>query len=245
MHLVYWLITGIFFLAVAGWVGYFVPYKPDTRAATPPAGLQTHQSPAGAPAATPAASGQAPQSPAAAQATTPMRGGVLGILIDNRGRFSLTNFQVVIWSLVLLSLLAAVFIDRLLNGGLAGLPTAMNITVPTSLLVLAGISGGSAVIATAVKAAKFGKVDLNTSPQFRQIFMAEEGDNTDQTIDVTKFQGFFFTVIAVIAYIALASSQLASAKAPLDSLPDIGQGVTWLIGISHAAYLGAKIPDKE
>jgi len=236
MHLVYWLITGIFFLIVAGVVGNFVPYRPDTRAARAPA------PPAGGPAAQPS---QAPQPPTAGQASPPMRGDVLGILIDNRGRFSLTHFQVVLWSLVLLSLVGAVFLDRLLNGGLAGLPNAMNITVPTSLLILAGISGGSAVIATAVKAAKFGKVDPNAPPQFRQMFMTEEGDNTDQTIDVTKFQGFFFTVIAVVAYIALAASQLANAKTPLDSLPDIGQGVTWLIGISQAAYLGAKIPDKE
>jgi len=236
MHLVYWIVTGIFFLLVAGGVGFFVPYRPDSRpsrAPVPPAGGQAAQPP------------QAPQPAAAGQASPPMRGDVLGILIDNRGRFSLTHFQVVLWSLVLLSLLAAVFIDRLLNGGLAGLQTAMNITVPTSLLILAGISGGSAVIATAVKSAKFGKVDPNAPPQFRQIFMTEEGDNTDQTIDATKFQSFFFTLIAVAAYIALAASQLANAKTPLDSLPDIGQGVTWLIGISQAAYLGAKIPDKE
>jgi len=38
----------------------------------------------------------------------------LGILIDYRKRYSLAHFQVVVWSLVLLSLVGAVFLARLL-----------------------------------------------------------------------------------------------------------------------------------
>jgi hypothetical protein len=179
-----------------------------------------------------------------------LKGSPLGILIDNRGRFSLTSFQVVAWTWVLLSLLSAVFIDRLVGNGPAGLATAMNIGVPQSLLILAGISGGSAVLSSAVKATKIGKGDptadaAGPQPQFRQVFMVEEGDSTDKTVDVTKFQGFFFTVMAILAYLAMAGSMLAGATHPLDSLPDLGQGMTWLIGISHAAYIGGKIPDKE
>ena len=43
-------------------------------------------------------------------------GAPLGIFVDNRGRFSLTHFQIVTWSIVILSLISGVFWGRLLDG---------------------------------------------------------------------------------------------------------------------------------
>ena len=38
----------------------------------------------------------------------------LGILIDDRYRYSLTHFLIVLWSIVILSLIAGVFFGRLM-----------------------------------------------------------------------------------------------------------------------------------
>jgi hypothetical protein len=170
----------------------------------------------------------------------------LGILIDDRLRFSLTHLQVVLWTLVIISLLTAIFLARLFGEVCPG--EALNIQIPAEILTLAGISGGSAVVATATKSTRTDKVrkkikDDKKPTRFYQVFMVEEGENMDKVIDVTKFQNFFFTLIAVMAYIALVVSELSAVSIPA-GFPDFGKDILWLIGISHAAYVGGKFPEK-
>jgi hypothetical protein len=173
----------------------------------------------------------------------------LGILIDYRKRYSLAHFQVVVWSLVLLSLVGAVFLARLL----ARVPAdqLLNFSVPQDLLVLAGISSGTGVLATAVKATK------NTAAiqaaagktQFSQMFMVEEGSAADDVVDPTKFQNFIFTLVGVAAFVAMMATFLINANptapgAGLDALPGFGSGLLWLVGLSSGAYVSGKIPDR-
>jgi hypothetical protein len=173
---------------------------------------------------------------------------VLGILIDDRKRYSLAHFQLVAWGLVLTSLVAAVALARLLASVAPG--EVLNFNIPPNLLVLAGLAGGSTVLATAVKASKDTAQIQSKSgkTQFRQMFMVEEGDGTDSAVDPTKFQNFALTVIAIAVYIVMAGSYLAhtdlsSAGAP-NLLPNVAQGLLYLIGISQGAYVGAKIPNR-
>jgi hypothetical protein len=180
----------------------------------------------------------------------PRSGNVLGILIDERQRFSLTHLQVVLWTLVLLSLLLAVFLARLFNQGAVD---ALTFTIPPELLGLAGISGGSAVLSTAIKsshditnkknAAERRLINPGLEMALKQVFMLEEGSAADKVIDPTKFQSFFLTLIAVAAYVAMAGGALADVTVP-DGLPGFDPQLLWIIGISHGAYLGAKIPQK-
>jgi hypothetical protein len=172
------------------------------------------------------------------------RGKWWGILVDDRLRFSLTHLQVVLWTLVLLSLYGAVLLSRALHG----LPPSewLDIAVPEQLLILAGISGGSAVVATAAKSTRTAQIRaMNLSSQkqthFSQMFFVEEGAAADQVIDVTKFQGFFFTAIAVLVYIVASAFELAATSVPR-GLPELTPGLVWLIGISQAAYVGGKFP---
>ncbi len=169
----------------------------------------------------------------------------LGILIDDRQRFSLTHLQVVLWAIVFLSLLLAIFLTRLFWGAPGD---ALNITIPPEILGLAGISGGSAVIATAAKSTrtvavrKIARTGKRYS-RFSQVFMEEDGPSADKVVDVTKFQNFFLTLIAVVAYVAMASSKLAGPGVP-DAFPGFKPGLLWLIGISHTTYIGGKLPPK-
>jgi hypothetical protein len=222
--LVYWAITGVVMIVLAGLIGRRAKYWTDE-------GKEVSKN-------------------------------WLGILIDERQRFSLTHLQVVLWSLVLLSLLAALFLARLF-GGVA--PTEiLKITIPQEILVLAGISGGSAVIATAAKSTRTDEirklgtsgskiVPLDSTPNakplpahFSQIFMVEDGDMIDKVVDAAKFQNFFLTLIAVGAYVVIAASVLASTT-NLNNLafPGFSPDLLWLVGISHAAYVGNKfVPQK-
>ncbi len=198
------------------------------------------------------------------------QGSWLGILIDDRLRFSLTQFQVVLWTLLLLSLLIGIILARWLSR--SG-EDPLSITIPVEILTLAGISGGSAVLATATKSTNTAEVrdrmlGLHKPPaeldgiraaaekkamleegephatRLIQLFMVEDGSAADKVIDVTKFQNFFFTLIAVLAYAGLAASYLASTPVP-SGFPSFSQNLLWLIGISHATYLGGKFPKRE
>ena len=166
----------------------------------------------------------------------------LGILVDDRYRFSLTQLQIVTWSIVILSLISGVFFGRLL----AGVRDPLDFAIPSQVLGLLGISAGSAVTAVSIKATKDPASIGSEGPRFRQIFLAEEGMYADRVIDVTKYQNFITTIILVAAYVILsihAISDAGSARA-VTTLPDISGTFLILLGISHGAYLAAKVPSK-
>src|SRR5689334_11768768 len=76
--------------------------------------------------------------------------GPLGILLDNRERMSLNHLQTVLWTIVVLSLIAGVFFGRLV----AGVADPLGFTIPGQVLGLMGITVGSALAAGTVKATK-------------------------------------------------------------------------------------------
>jgi len=174
----------------------------------------------------------------------------LGILVDDRGRFSLTHFQIVLWTLVILSSLVGAFVSQNFD--------AASLRLSSELLGLMGISLGSTVLATGVKSAKDasgakiaragmkelpggqkvmrdGKED-ELRPHFAQIWLEEEGGQAEKVVNVSKFQSLIFTLVIVVYYVAAAWK--------VGGIPDLPQDVVWLIGISHAGYVGGKIPNR-
>jgi hypothetical protein len=81
-------------------------------------------------------------------------------------------------------------------------------------------------------------------PRFAQIFSVEEGPLADQVIDVTKFQNFVITLLLLVAYVALSISTLrhTGAVGQITSLPTFPAAFLTLLGISHAGYIGGKLP---
>ena len=180
------------------------------------------------------------------------RKSAVGILVDTRGRYSLNHLQIVMWTILILSSIAGVFLARLF----AGEADLMAFKIPQELLTLMGISVGSGTIAGAVKGAKdapgsgarvarAGAFTMSTgairniSAHFAQVFQEEQGDQADQVVDVTKFQNFILTLLAGIAFIVWTWKQTTLAGfAPLS------KDLLWLLGISHAGYIGGKLPNK-
>jgi hypothetical protein len=186
---------------------------------------------------------------------------VLGILIDNRGRFSLNHAQVVAWSVVIVSLVSGVFFGRLIDG----VASPLEFTIPERVFGLLGISLGAGVASGAVKANKSkeaaakpvsepppaGRASTRLAtyqatgraPFPAQMFMVEEGEHADDAIDITKFQSFGITVVLVVAYVAMAIHSIVHAKTAghVTSLPDIKGTFLVLLGIGYTGYTGGKL----
>jgi hypothetical protein len=177
-------------------------------------------------------------------------GSYLGILRDSRGRYSLTHVQILMWTVVVLSLISGVFVGRLIDDAAGG---PLGFSIPDSVLALMGISLGSAVTARAVKASKNTRRQANIAasdptvpPRLGQIILLEEGKFADKIVDVAKFQSLWVTLILVAAYIVMAVTQIhkAGSVAELTTLPDVAGGFVTLLAISHAGYLAGKLPDQ-
>jgi hypothetical protein len=193
----------------------------------------------------------------------------LGILIDNRGRFSLNRLQLIVWTTVVISLIAGVFFGRLIEG----VDGPLEFKIPGNVLGLLGISVGSAVGVAAIKsnkaatatappepppapevvapapngraATRLATYQATRRPPFLgQVFTVEEGAYADDVIDAGKFQSFAITIVLVVAYVAMAISSIsdAASAAQVTALPDLKGTFLVLLGISYAGYAGSKLP---
>jgi len=173
---------------------------------------------------------------------------ILGLLIDDRGRYSLTRFQVALWSILVISVVSGLFFGRL-TGGFAA--TALDFKIPPELLAAMGISAGSTAAATAVKASKnvirpeaVAAAGPQDPPRWMQMLLREEGDKADKIIDIAKFQNFWITLFLVGAYALLVGASIGQAKSVGDFvLPGFSATFLTLLGISHAGYIAGKLPN--
>lgn len=179
-----------------------------------------------------------------------IRRGYLGILIDRRGRYSLSQFQLFLWTVVILSLISGVFWGRLV----AGVSDSLGFVIPNELLAVLGISVGSTTAAAVVKTQKeasnpkgVAASDPTVPPHFSQIFLAEEGSMANKVVDIAKYQNFWITLVLVVAYAALAVATIQKTPSigDLKSLPGFSQGFLTLLLISHAGYLAGKLPTPQ
>ncbi|MEM7050976.1 MAG: hypothetical protein AAF604_15005 [Acidobacteriota bacterium] len=180
-----------------------------------------------------------------------------GALLDARQRFSLNRLQILMWTILVLSTMLAILVTNFETA------PGSSLAIPQQLLALMGISAGSATLAGAVKdgknatrpqkivggeafrariAANLGKpVEDMMSPQtpsFSQVLLEEEGaDGNERVISVTKFQNLIISAVVALIYIVLT----LEAK----GYPTLDNNFLWLVGISHAGYIGGKLPNKE
>ena len=162
----------------------------------------------------------------------------MAILIDKRNRYSLNQFQLVGWTLLILAAFVAVFIESF--------PKATIPIIPNTLLALMGISVGTSAFASGIKANKdaataaspsLAKVVSAAAPKFIQLTLEEEGKAAeDERISVSKFQALVFTLVLWVIFVILF------LKTDPATLPTLPESAVWLIGISHSGYIAAKVP---
>ena len=227
-----------------------------------------------------------------------------GIFISETNLISLSRFQIIIWTIVILSAFFAISLERvhvywdtcryfpsvvidptlIQNSTYACNCTAikagffakrvlnpLDIGIDWTIWALMGISTTSLVgaslllggkannepapsiventakktgeLSTDIDKNRRGTVYGNPVPENSQFMDMFEGDEIGNTayIDMAKVQMFFFTVISALAYyIMVLQMTLGEAPADIDKLPLVPAGLLWILGISHAGYLGSK-----
>ena len=198
---------------------------------------------------------------------------VTGVLINERNLMSLSRFQLVLWTVLLLSAYWTAALRRISS---AGISDPLGIALAPELWALMGISTvslvGSPLLATGKKTKNPTDVDKAIAPAvekfkepkdeiknnrvgtlyanasiadaaFTDLFEGEEIGNT-ASVDMARVQMFFFTMIAAISYAVVLWRQFRTAPLEqLNALPVLGDGLLAVLGISHAGYLMNKSVD--
>ncbi len=192
-----------------------------------------------------------------------------GILINERKLMSLARFQMVLWTVIILSAYLTAAITRIKNGGIAD---ALGITLDQSLLGLMGISTvslvGSPLLQNNKKAenpkpeavkkagedlkentdeiAKNSQGVLYSNAEIKDAALSDmfQGDEVGDTafVNVAKVQMFFFTVIAALSYGMDLFKWIAAPDFVQNSgaFPLLSAGLIAILGISHAGFLANK-----
>ena len=158
--------------------------------------------------------------------------GLLGIIVDERGKYSLSRFQALAWTF----LIGAAYIGLSIKEGAF-------IEIHTTLLQLMGVSLGTAVVSQAIKTYKIDtqgtvddvKTNQTITPKLIDM-LSEEEKGFENQLSLGKFQMLVWTFISLSIYtIILLKSDGAT-------LPGIDSTMVLLMGISQGTYLIHKIP---
>lgn len=191
-----------------------------------------------------------------------------GIFIDRDNRISLSRFQLVLWTIILVS---ALLTAGLTNALAPPDPEPLKIFIPKEVWGLLGLGAFTAVAAPAIKdgkrnsggasprpapAASTTKLmqdqKLSAAPQFdnRVLVKAESRDarwidlimgdfEGAAYVDVSKLQQLTITLVLVVIYTMALFGVMAGTGA-IHDFPKVDPGFLALLAISHAAYLADK-----
>ncbi len=188
-----------------------------------------------------------------------------GAFIDERNMISLSRFQMMVWTVLVLSAYGTLAVTRAAE--LDPL-TALDVEIPQTVWVLMGISTPSLVGSPLIRNKKKDpRLALDADEQrealdsqrkglaetvrvegrivvkkrvedanWSDLFIGEEVSDVAH-LNLAKIQMFFFTVLLLISYgVSIATLLLRSEELP-DALPDVGEGMLALFGISQGGYL--------
>lgn len=193
----------------------------------------------------------------------------LGVLIDDRNLMSLSRFQIVLWTALVLSGYLVAVLHNILSGQL----NPLGVSIPREVWWLMGISTTSLVGSPLLLNTKTsnvaddsevkrtfallekqdsndnkldakGQIVVNTDiskARWSDLFTGEEVGNAAH-LDVARLQMFFFTLIAALGYAVFLGHMfsIGGGAVRFPQLPGLDQSMLALIAISHTGYLAAK-----
>ena len=191
-----------------------------------------------------------------------------GAFIDERNMISLSRFQMLVWTVLVLSAYGTLAVTRAAEENPLA---ALDVEIPQTVWVLMGISTTSLVGTPLIRNKKKdprlalepdaqeealdsqrkgladsvrveGRIVAKKSVEdasWSDLFIGEEVSDAAH-LNLAKIQMFFFTMLLLITYgVAVASMLIRSETIP-DALPDVGEGMLALFGISQGGYLADK-----
>lgn len=198
-----------------------------------------------------------------------INGRLNGIFIDYRNRLSLSKLQALCWSMLILSALYTAALLRIekevtdpleitLNtplltimgislASLAAAPAILNAKADNNVTAQAAQQVSQAINKPVEDIIPAGKIFSFSSAELASwldLFRGEENTNAGSA-DLGKIQQFVITFILLAVY-GMSLWQFFSQVMPdnkttwLNALPNVSDGMSWLLGISHAGYLAYK-----
>jgi hypothetical protein len=191
----------------------------------------------------------------------------LGILVNTRNLMSLSRFQLVAWSLVIISAFLTIAFRRVGHvadplkidwdphlWALLGISTASLVGSPLILQNKASQNPDDGQIKAAADALNEKPEDIKNNSdgnlyanpkiedaRITDMFQGDEIGNTAY-VDISKVQMFLFTIIVIVSYCYAIYVMLGFTADKL-SMPGLSGSEVALLGISHAGYLTSKTAD--
>jgi hypothetical protein len=190
-----------------------------------------------------------------------------GALIDERNQMSLSRLQMLMWTILILSAYLSAALANIGTGQLDPLTIAIPKELWAALGIGTISLVGSPLILDSEKekpqpAASLEKTKAGLAAQgvpedgisavgnvvqygqpadaqWADMFRGDKVGN-GSTLDLSKIQMFFFTIILVIMYGFALGGLFNDLTAKITAFPALDAGAIALLGISHAGYLSAK-----
>jgi hypothetical protein len=188
-----------------------------------------------------------------------------GVFIDDRNKISLSRLQMVMWTVIVLSGFLSAGLANIGSGQSDPLAVAIPLELWLAMGISTTSLIGTPLIHSMkqdktpddVETARTmdllvtnQKVDANTMDtkgqlvvndtpacaRWSDLFRGEETGNA-ASLDLSKMQMFYFTLILVLAYVAALAALFSSSAGAISALPALDQSAVALLGISHAGYL--------
>lgn len=198
-----------------------------------------------------------------------IRGRVLGVLIDERNRYSLSRLQMTLWTLLVLATLYTVYIGNIVRGNattalmvdldynliaLMGFSLASFVTAPMALNRKAEQPADTSALATtgqqlldsqslvALPSAK-GQVLMKSDPKDARLADLIRGEDVSNgvIVDLPRLQMLLITMVVVFVYGAAVGHSLGSGSWVLEVLPKLHNTLLLLALISHSGYVVGKL----
>jgi hypothetical protein len=160
---------------------------------------------------------------------------LLDLAKGSDGLPSSSQFQFLLWTITFIFAYITVYCARSLKGEYGPISD-----IPSNLLVLMGISGGSMIISKGITIYHISRGTVSQKvmePKFNRLRYLIADDSGEPALN--KLQMMVWTIIAIGIYLFMVNRDLAVSGLP--ALPDLDDSMLVLMGISQGTYLGKRL----
>lgn len=160
---------------------------------------------------------------------------------NENDNYSASLLQMLIFTLLTIFAYTTVFAARV--GEISGLINNSWVNVPSNLLILMGISVGTAIASRAIKVEQIKSGNITESAASDESSLTTSRDGKT---DLVKIQMLMWTLIAVVVYLNILWRFILNEgfKGDNPALPDIDTAFMVLLGISQGGHVANQLSEK-